>query len=59
MKKDHNTFEEAHGDGKEATGHDPTKRDKKHVNLREMERNKRKNETTTLGMGEDNVPFSK
>ena len=45
---------------REATSHDQVKRDKK---TRQFERKgtkqERKNETTALGMGEDNVPFGK
>ena len=58
--KDHTAFEEVYG-GERLTGHDPVKRNKKHVNSKEKAQNRRgrKTETTTLGMGEDNVPFSK
>jgi len=58
--ENHTVFEDVYGGERKVTGHDPVKRNKKHVDSKEKaQRRGRKTETTTLGMGEDNVPFSK
>ena len=40
-KRDHNPFEEVHGDEGKVTKHNPVKCNKKHVNSREKARNRR------------------
>jgi len=41
MRRDHNPFEEVHGDDGKATRHNPVKCNKKHVNLKEKARKRR------------------